>query len=283
MSFCENRFMVSAEMSPEIMGIINLTDDSFSVSSRYRSLESLWHTVETWLEAGVSYLDLGAESSRPGSLGVSTEDQWSRLMPVLEYLCQKNLTGAAISIDARYHEIWQRSLEYPQVQMINSIGGYPKTLEQKQSLTKLKKKQPNLKFMAMHLHGAGPHNMQDHPLEEEEVEEAVEQFFGEALKVLADLGFSSPDIYLDPGIGFGKTVEANLKLIERAFGWSSRYTLGYGISRKSFIGALSGEEDPEKRDCASKVLEVLLIRSGVKLIRTHNPLPVLKYLNKNRL
>lgn len=262
----------------QIMGIINITPDSFSDGGSYQSVDDIWRTIEPWCEAGISWIDLGAESSRPGAQAVGAQVEWQRLAGVLQFLSSRCLGTTQISIDSRYPETWQRLLEFPQVGLLNVISGDPRHTAARHVLRQLKQKHTRLRFLAMHLHGNDPATMQHHPLAEKDVVAEVEHFFLRAQSSLAQLGFTTEDIYLDPGIGFGKTVTANLALIEQARLWSARFPLAYGLSRKSFIGELSGEQIPKQRDGASQLLEILTLRAGARLLRTHNPLPLLRYL-----
>ncbi|MCY4444108.1 MAG: dihydropteroate synthase [Proteobacteria bacterium] len=264
--------------SCSVMGIINLTPDSFSDGGCFdgtRSADLLWQQVREWIQQGVKWIDLGAESTRPQSRPISDHVEWQRLSWALDVLASKDLGQAAISIDSYHHATQLKALSYPQVQMINCIYGATDI----DHLKALKKACPGLSYVAMHMHGSCPATMQQQPLGEEEVLAAVCERLKGYHELLIGAGYKPESIYLDCGIGFGKTVKANLKLIEAAPLLADSMPLAYGLSRKSFLGSLLAIDAPCERDSASKILEIFLIRSGVKLIRTHAPGLLLSYLN----
>lgn len=279
------------QRSHEIMAIINASPDSFSSNSRTpTSPTTLSEQAKLWIHEGLAWLDVGGESTRPGSTEVPPAEEWSRVQPVLESLFQLPLGPCRISLDSRHITTWIRALEtFPQIGMINCVTGPPRTAAELEELKKLKKKHPHICFMAMHLHGDSPKTMQNNPLTGDQVITQIEEFFKQSQKVLEKIGFKRHQIYLDPGIGFGKTLESNLRLLEHARHWKnagltvqrndhSKSPLAYGLSRKSFLEKLTGIAGPALRDGPSQALEVIVMRAGAQLIRTHNPSPLLRYL-----
>lgn len=246
-----------------IMGIVNITPDSFSDGGKFLN-ES--HAVQHCLrltEGGADIIDLGCESTRPGSLPVSLDTEWKRLQPVLQTL-KTVAPNIKISVDTRKSEIMLRAAQQYKIHMINDTSGVA-DLKTLQELAK----QRDLHYLAMHTTGPSE-TMQASPLCSKKVVPAVTRFFEDSYKKLLLSGFSSDRIWFDPGIGFGKTDQANLMLMSHTSTFAKHYQLAYGVSRKSIFGRLLKLETPSERDNPSKVTEIGLCFAGAKLIRTHS-------------
>ena len=250
------------------MGVLNLTPDSLFRWWVFYSIGDATAQIDKLIKDGADIVDIGAESSRPGSNEVSASEEWSRLEPILSILDRWPET--TFSLDSYKEETIKKALDY-RVDMINNIKG----LVSKELLKEVSSK--GRSYVSMHIHG-NPKNMQDTPLsgleQSLEVIKSLEQDF----LVLKECGFSSDKIFLDPGIGFGKDDSANLILLKLSMEKASIIPLLVGISRKSFIGRLLGIDNPLERDAPSKMLEICLMMSGVKIIRTHE----VKTLSKMR-
>jgi len=246
-----------------IMGVVNLTPDSFSDGGFFNKTKDALNQIDHLTEMGAHYIDLGAESTRPQALSVSVEDEWARLEPVLFELGKRNLGSVKISVDTKKTEIMRRLLDH-NIHMINHVvdDAIPDTL-----LEAMAKR--GFEYMAMHIYKK-PKNMQDTPLDEKEALVEVYNFFYEYEKKILAAGFKKESIYFDPGIGFGKTDRANLSLINEVKKFSQHYQIGIGVSRKSFLGRALGISAPLERDLPSKTLEIALTFLGAKIIRTHN-------------
>lgn len=245
-----------------IMGVINTTPDSFSDGGAYLDPLHALARAEELVAAGADYIDIGAESTRPGAAPVSMDEEWARLKPVLEPLCNSGI-NARISVDTRKPEIMRRAANLG-VGMINDVQGNTDfaTLQDLAS-------RPGMKILVMHMHG-NPQTMQKAPLRGPVAVQVVDRFFKNTHKKLLDAGFGHSQIWLDPGIGFGKTDAGNVQLMQQIPHWSAHYHLAVGISRKSLIGRTLGIENPDQRDGPSKMLELGLIAAGARLIRTHD-------------
>ena len=244
-----------------IMGILNITPDSFSDGGHYFSPEKALERAYALLDQGADFLDIGAESSRPGASPLSQEEEWERLSPVLEVLCKEQL-GARVSVDTYKPWIMEQAALMG-VGAINDITGSAPD----ETLRFLASR--GLTYIAMHMHGK-PCSMQESPLDHEEALLAVADFYKSTMERLLGLGFAPSKVWLDPGIGFGKTDKANIKLLSQAVSLADTYSLVIGISRKSFIGRILKINDPVSRDKPSKMLELGLMMQGVKAIRTHH-------------
>jgi dihydropteroate synthase len=244
------------------MGVVNITPDSFSDGGKFFVPEKAYDHARRLVSDGADIIDFGAESTRPGAKPVSEEDEWSRLWPVLD-LIVKNPLGAKVSVDTAKPGIMERLLDYP-VDIVNDVGG---ARQPKQLLKALARSE--MTYLAMHMH-LDPETMQMVPLQGRECLESIRAFFQETYARLASCGFEPSKIWLDPGIGFGKTDAANLKILAQVIRRPGDFNIAIGISRKSFLGRIMDIEVPEDRDPPSKTLEMALLFAGVKVIRTHN-------------
>lgn len=243
------------------MGVINITPDSFSDGGQYISPEDALNQAKQLINDGADILDLGAESTRPGSLYVSAEEEWSRLKPVLE-LIRNFDSKIKISIDTRKAEIIKRCLSY-KVNYINNVEGLCDT-----ETLKILACEKDLNYIAMHMH-KNPESMQSTPLVGQDAVDNVKDFMADSYSHLIKAGFNHNRIWLDPGIGFGKDDSGNLKLLAETFELSKMYNLAIGVSRKSWIGRILGIEDPSDRDHPSKMIEISQAMAGANIIRTH--------------
>ncbi len=245
------------------MGVVNITPDSFSDGGLYfKSAAALSH-IEKLFDEGADILDIGAESSRPGAKALAPEEEWSRLEPVLNEISRR-WPSALISVDTYHPQTMLRCLNYS-VSIINDIRGGADF----DTLQKIASR--GLVYLAMHMH-RDPQSMQQNALNGEEALASVSAFYKKAQETLETAGFPKEKIWLDPGIGFGKTDRANLLLLKHSVEWARHFSLVVGVSRKSFIGRLLQIEAAQERDGPSKMLELSLLLAGVKAIRTHDVL-----------
>jgi dihydropteroate synthase len=241
------------------MGIINVTPDSFSDGGDYYESRDALSRVHALFEEGADLVDIGAESSRPGAEPVSPEEEWRRLFPVLKALPADILPK--ISVDTYKPQTMIQAAKLG-VGIINDIrGGADDSV-----LMELSKF--GVCYIAMHMH-LDPKSMQQQPLEPCEALKVAQDFYHSTKERLLNCGFQQEQVWLDPGIGFGKTDAANLQLIAHALDISDKYPIVLGISRKSFIGRILDLPDPGSRDDPSKMLELGFMLRGVKAIRTH--------------
>jgi dihydropteroate synthase len=150
------------------------------------------------------------------------------------------------------------------VRMINNVAGLAPV-----SVLRTLGGIPGMRYVAMHMHGT-PLSMQQHPLEPPEAEALVGAFFEKAHEALLSAGFAREHIYLDAGIGFGKTDAANVRLLGLTHKWAGKWQIAVGLSRKSWIGRALEIASPEERDTPSKMLELAQMQAGARLIRTHD-------------
>lgn len=251
------RFQIQLDQ-PRVMGIVNLTPDSFSDGGRWSTaVEALRHARQL-LDEGAGLLDIGAESSRPGALPLSDDEEWRRLEPVLRELVRWHVP---VSVDTYRAATMRRALDLG-VDIINDIWGF----RQPGALASVQDARCGL--CVMHMHGE-PQTMQREPMIGDAVG-LVLNFLQQRLEDLQAAGVDKARICIDPGIGFGKTVEHNFALLREQ---SRLMALGYPLlaawSRKSSLGAVTGL-DVQDRLVPSVAAAVLAVERGARLVRVHD-------------
>jgi dihydropteroate synthase len=244
---------------PMVMAIINLTPDSFYDGGKFNGLSSILKDAEEKLEQGAAILDLGAASARPNSEPISETEEWMRLEPVLAAL-RKQFPNTFISIDTYRSNIAQKSIELG-AEMINDISGGELDSAMFSVISK-----NNTPYILMHMQGT-PKTMQEHPSYENVVVE-VKSFFENKINELKELGHTQ--LILDPGFGFGKTLEHNYQLLKH---FDYLTTLGFpllaGLSRKSMINKVIGTS-PVSALNGTTSLNTIALLNGASILRVHD-------------
>lgn len=247
------------ERFPKIMGIINVTPDSFSDGGLYsNAISAIKHGLEL-VEDGADILDIGGESSRPNAESISIEEELKRVIPVIEGI-RKVEKKIDISIDTVKYEVAAAALEAGAT-IINDISG----LANDKRLASLAAKH-NVPLIIMHIQGT-PRTMQLNPIYSNIVEDVFSDLSG---KIIYTQSEGVTKTMADIGIGFGKTAEHNWTLLRNLKRFEDLgVPLVLGISRKSFLGKLLGIEQPIERDIATGLLHALLLSENVEIIRVH--------------
>lgn len=244
---------------PLIMGILNVTPDSFSDGGKYNSLESAVKKAEDMIKDGADIIDVGGESTRPGSEPVSVSEEIKRTIPVIKELKKKN-PDVIISIDTTKSEIADKALESG-ASIVNDING----LSFDKDIAPIVYEH-DAAIILMHIKGT-PKTMQQAP-EYKDVISEVYDFLYEQSNFAMKNGIKK--IIVDPGIGFGKRVEDNFEIIKRLYDFKSLgFPIMIGLSRKSFIGKTL-DLDVDHRDIPTTVLETVAVMNSARIIRTHN-------------
>ncbi|MDP3618163.1 MAG: dihydropteroate synthase [Ramlibacter sp.] len=256
---------------PRVMGIVNVTPDSFSDGGRYATTRAALAHCERLLLEGAHILDIGGESSRPGTPPVSLEEELTRLRPVLREALE---LGVPVSVDTYKPEVMREALAMG-ADIINDIWA----LRQPHALEAVSA-HDSCGVCLMHMHGE-PRTMQRSPMEGDAVPQ-VRAFLEDASKQLLEAGVLRSRIVWDSGIGFGKTVEQNFALLarQRELGGAG-YPLLAGWSRKSSLGTVTGLPLNE-RLAPSLAAALLAVDRGARIVRVHDvkeTLAVLKVLN----
>ena len=246
-----------------IMGVVNVTPDSFTDGGSFLDPGAAADHALSLIAQGADIVDLGAESSRPGAAPVTVAEEWRRLEPVLKRLAATR-TSITISVDTYKPEIMMRAADCG-ASVINDIHGAERVPEERLRQLAVR----GMSYIAMHMIG-DPQTMQTAPLDADASVSVVTRFFAERRERLGAAGFPVEKVWLDPGIGFGKTDAGNLALLRLSMRRANDLNIAVGISRKSFIGRMMGIPSPVERDPASKMLELGLMLSGVRMIRTHD-------------
>lgn len=243
-----------------IMGILNVTPDSFSDGGKFKSFSSAVEHGLQMVEDGADLLDIGGESTRPGADPVELDEELKRVIPVIEELCKK--TDIPISIDTYKHEVAERALDAGAV-MINDISA----LRADKKMAKLVADR-NVPVVLMHMQGT-PGNMQKDPKYKEVVGEIID-FLRERAELALREGVLRERIIVDPGIGFGKTLAHNLEVMNRLSEFKSLgFPILMGTSRKSFIG-LTLDLPVEERLAGTAATVAYSIARGANIIRVHD-------------
>ncbi len=253
--------------TPLVMGILNVTPDSFYSGGRvYTNISEAISYVEEMVNAGASIIDIGGESTRPNAEQVSVEEELRRVLPVLKTL-QDRFPQVFYSVDTYKAKVAREAIESG-VHIINDISAC--SLDE--NLLSIIA-EADCGYVLMHMQG-NPQTMQIAPYYNDVITEVYE-FFENKLNSLEKSGLDRARIVIDPGIGFGKRLEDNLKLISNA---NSFHSLGrpllYGVSRKSFLGKLLNR-DLEDRLPGSVAAHIILLLQGVKILRVHDVGPAI--------
>lgn len=252
---------------PFVLGILNVTPDSFSDGGRYAGVRDAVEAGLRMAEEGADIIDIGGESTRPGSRPVPPEEQIRRTVPVVAELAKRlGAAGPAISIDTRLAPVARAALDAG-ASIINDITA----LRDDEAMAPLAASHHAVVIL-MHMQGT-PATMQQKPTYGDVVEE-VRQFLAERLAVAVAAGIPAGRIVVDPGIGFGKTTTHNLEILSRA---GELRTLGVpvlvGPSRKRFIGEVLGISEPLNRLHGTLAAVAACVLAGVECIRVHDVAP----------
>ncbi|MGB0422104.1 MAG: dihydropteroate synthase [Limisphaerales bacterium] len=246
---------------PLVMGILNVTPDSFSDGGEYEDPSRAVERAMTMVHEGADIVDIGGESTRPGAPEVSQQEEMKRVIPVLERLVSAGCS--ALSVDTRKVEVARAAVECG-ASIINDVEASRSDLAMWQLVA-----ESGVGYVAMHMQGQ-PRTMQHAPNYSEVVSE-VYAFFTERLDAMHHLGIKKQQVVLDVGIGFGKDLSHNLELLRsiECFGKLERPIM-LGVSRKSLFKALLGVEEPSRRLPAGLATALWAVNQGVKIIRTHD-------------
>ncbi len=248
---------------PIIMGILNVTPDSFSDGGRYVSTRDAVARGLDMIEEGADIIDIGGESTRPGSERVDAIEQKRRVLDVISALSREVSSDVVISIDTTLSDVAEAALDAG-AGFVNDVTGGTDDAD----LMKLVAER-NVPYCIMHMQGR-PHNMQDNPSYENAAKE-VKEFLVQQAHKMEQLGLSKNNIILDPGIGFGKRTQHNLELLKQLDQiCETDYPVLLGTSRKRFMGEVCATEDPAQRMPATCATTALGVDAGAKIFRVHD-------------
>ncbi|WP_242370463.1 dihydropteroate synthase [Adlercreutzia muris] len=250
--------------TPIVMGILNITPDSFSDGGLYLDADAAVEHALAMVDAGAAIVDVGGESTRPGSDAVDPAEEWERIGAVIAALAER---GLCVSVDTRHAEVASRALAAG-ASIVNDVSGF-----RDPAMAQVAAKS-GCGCVVMHMAGE-PKTMQDNPVYDDVVAE-VRDYLRDAAAALEEAGVDRSRICVDPGPGFGKTPKQTIELMRNLH---ELVHLGYPVmvaaSRKSYVGYAYGVEEPHERDVASAAEALLACELGASVVRTHNvPLTV---------
>ena len=250
---------LSFKSTSNIMGVLNITPDSFSDGGKYNKNATAKKHLDHLFKSGAHIVDIGGESTRPGSKPVSSKIEWNRIKNILKKIDKKKL----ISLDTRKSDIMEKGIKSG-VSLINDVSGLNYDNNSVDILKKYK-----TPFVLQHSLG-NPDVMQKNP-KYKNVLLDIYDFFEEKIKFLRKNGITHNNIFLDPGIGFGKNLKHNMTIIKNI---SIYHSLGLpillGISRKKFIKDLSGKNDSSSRIGGTVSTSIFAMTQGVQVLRIHD-------------
>ena len=243
---------------PRIMGILNVTPDSFSDGGRFVGLDAAMQHAESLINAGADILDIGGESTRPGAASVSEQQELDRVMPVLEAV--RSRFDCIVSIDTSKAMVMQ-AVGRAGAGMLNDV----RALQEPDALKMAR--DTGLPVCLMHMQGE-PRSMQSNPSYQNIVVDVAEFLLGRVEQCVA-AGIARDQVLIDPGFGFGKTLEHNIALIEGLPSLTNVAPVLVGLSRKRMIGQLLGDDNID-RTMGSVVAALRCIEQGASIVRVHD-------------
>lgn len=245
--------------APVVMGICNVTPDSFSDGGMHATVPEALEHARGLLAAGADIIDVGGESTRPGAEEVPPDVELERVLPVVRELAAQ---GVAVSVDTRHASVAAACIDAGAC-IINDVSGF-RSLEMRELAAR-----SDVGLVVMHMRGT-PKTMQEAPVYDDVVLDVEQELSRMAVRLSAE-GIAPERICLDFGIGFGKNIAHNLALVQTtAFFADLGYPLMAAVSRKSFIGAMSAESAPAMRDRASALCAAFMAGQGARILRVHN-------------
>ena len=245
-----------------IMGVINVTPDSFSDGGLYLDKNAALDHAKKLISEGADIIDIGGESSRPGSKPISIQEEIDRILPVIESLNDFN-PSCIISIDTYKYEVAEKAISLG-AKIINDISGL--SFDNGMVDLVVKHKVP---IVIMHMKGK-PNNMQNNPHYNNLLND-ITDFFKKQIRFAKTKGVQDKQIILDPGIGFGKSYDDNFKIIKNL---NQLASLGYpiliGTSRKAFIGDILGNVSVQNRIFGTAATVSMCVRNGANIVRVHD-------------
>lgn len=262
MAWCQTTMPLdsSYRRKPLIMGILNITPDSFSDGGRFLDLENALQHAQNMIAQGADILDIGGESTRPGAKSISAAEELDRVIPIIERIHAKN--DMLISIDTQKAEVMQAAV-HAGAGFINDINAL-RSCNALAVASRLK-----VPVCLMHMQGT-PSTMQNNPNYKHCIIDEINTFFEHRIAACEQAGIPRDYLILDPGVGFGKSVQHNLMILKNlsAFHRHQRPLL-LGLSRKSILGAITNQPLSE-RLTAGIAATVFAALQGITIIRTHD-------------
>ncbi|MBQ8459707.1 dihydropteroate synthase [bacterium] len=258
----KNKLSCNDFQKTKIMGILNITQNSFSDGGEFYDFEDSIKQLNKLITDGADIIDIGAESAKPYSSAVQSQKQLDKLLPVLCYI-KENDIKIPVSIDTRSAYVAQKCIETGVVAIINDVSGF----DYDEKMVDVIAQNPKIKIVIQHSLGT-PENMQNSPHYENLMDEIYKNLY-KKVNFAIEKGIQRENIIIDPGIGFGKTKENNFEILRR---WKELKTIGtpvlIGLSRKSLLDMQNASN--EEKDIYSLALNSVLISENIDYVRVHN-------------
>ena len=244
---------------PKVMGILNITPDSFYNNSRTNSIDEALRKTETFLNDGATFIDIGGYSSRPGAKDISTDEELSRLIPVIEAI-NKNIPEAIISIDTFRAKVAEETI-FAGAHIINDIASGDMDDKMFETVARLQ-----VPYIMMHMQGT-PQNMQQNPVYDNVLLDVID-YLAKKIDMLKKLKVH--DVIIDPGFGFGKTIEHNYELLNQMQEFKIfKLPVLAGFSRKGMIYKVLKNTAAEALN-GTTILNTIALQKGAKILRVHD-------------
>ncbi|MBN2400556.1 dihydropteroate synthase [candidate division KSB1 bacterium] len=258
--YLKNSFIEKSE--PLVMGILNVTPDSFSDGGRFFKAADAVQHARDMVAAGADIIDVGGESTRPGAGQLSAEEEIDRILPIIEKI--KEDLGVLVSIDTTKANVARLAVEEGGADLVNDISALQFNEQMAATVAAL-----HVPVVLMHIKGT-PENMQKDPFYSDVIGE-LSEYFQQRIDFALSHGIKKEKIILDPGIGFGKRLEDNIAIIKNLKMFSEfELPILVGVSRKSFLGLLSGEKVPERRGAETIAASLCATLNGAAILRVHD-------------
>ncbi|MCK5055885.1 MAG: dihydropteroate synthase [Candidatus Aminicenantes bacterium] len=258
--YLRNRFIEFDE--PVVMGVLNVTPDSFSDGGEYLEIDAALRHTEKMIRDGAQIIDIGGESSRPGAAKVSIEEEIDRAVPIIRNI--KDRFETIVSIDTYKERVAREAVLEAGADIVNDISALRFSEHMAETIARL-----DVPVILMHIKGT-PENMQKDP-SYTDITAEIKQYFHVNIDIALSKGIKKEKIIIDPGIGFGKKLQDNIEIIKKLSEFKEfEVPILIGVSRKSFLGAISGETNPAEREAETISANLIALMNGASLVRVHN-------------
>ncbi len=248
--------------SPAIMGILNMTPDSFSDGNTFFKKGAALKQAAKMVKDGATIIDVGGESTRPGARAVSANEEIDRIVPIIKTI--KNEFGVIVSVDTYKEQVARTAIVEAGADIVNDISALSFSSNMADTIAEL-----NVPVILMHIKGT-PENMQKDPFYADLIKE-LKEYFHARINFALTKGIKKEKLLIDPGIGFGKNVRDNIEIIRRLEEFKEfALPILMGLSRKSFLGAITGQPDPKLREAETLCANLVAILNGAAIIRVHH-------------
>ena len=258
--YLRNTFLELEE--PVVMGILNVTPDSFSDGGDFFKNSLALRHAEQMVKDGAVIIDVGGESSRPGARAVTVDQEIDRVLPVIEAI--KNEFGVLVSVDTYKTRVARAAVLEAGADIVNDISALSFCENMAETIAHLE-----VPVILMHIKGT-PENMQKDPFYVDLIRE-LKQYFHNRIDYALAKGIKKEKLIIDPGIGFGKRVEDNIEIIKQLKAFREfELPILMGVSRKTFLGKIAGEDNPKAREIETVTADVIAVLNGANIIRVHD-------------